>query len=78
EPVKGLDYKYYHSRFSSGPVNNRGDNGGQDGNEEVGDDPGMQDIMEEIDRFDGGAMPTQPQQGSGSEWPYSHSEHELA
>ncbi|MCI96020.1 hypothetical protein A2U01_0117319, partial [Trifolium medium] len=22
EPVKGLDVKYYHSRFKSGPVNN--------------------------------------------------------
>ncbi|MCI95701.1 hypothetical protein A2U01_0117000, partial [Trifolium medium] len=62
EPVKGLDYKYYHSRFSSGPVNNRGDNGGQDGNEEVGEDPELRETMEEIDRFDGGAIPTQEQQ----------------
>ncbi|MCI68880.1 hypothetical protein A2U01_0090141 [Trifolium medium] len=56
EPVKGLDYKYYHARFSAGPVNNRGDHGGQDGNEEVGEDQGMQDVMEEIDRFEGGAI----------------------
>ncbi|MCI72349.1 hypothetical protein A2U01_0093612 [Trifolium medium] len=27
ELVKGLDYKYYHARFGSGPVNNRGGNG---------------------------------------------------
>ncbi|MCI97142.1 hypothetical protein A2U01_0118442, partial [Trifolium medium] len=65
-------------RFSSGPVNNRGGNGGQDGNEDEGNDPEMHDVMEEIDRFDGGAILTRPQQGSGSEWPYSHSEHELA
>ncbi|MCI76415.1 hypothetical protein A2U01_0097685, partial [Trifolium medium] len=50
EPVKSLDYKYFHSRFSSGPVNNRGGNDGQDGNEE---DEGLRDVMEEIDRFDG-------------------------
>ncbi|MCI67069.1 hypothetical protein A2U01_0088327, partial [Trifolium medium] len=62
EPVKGLDYKYYHSRFNSGPVNNRGGNGGQDENEEIGDDQELWDAMEEIDRFEGGAMPTQPQQ----------------
>ncbi|MCI41653.1 hypothetical protein A2U01_0062886, partial [Trifolium medium] len=37
----------------------------------------MRDVVEEIDRFDGGAIPTQPQQGS-SGWSYSHSEHELA
>ncbi|MCI72762.1 hypothetical protein A2U01_0094026, partial [Trifolium medium] len=40
EPVKGLDYKYYHSRFKAGPVNNRGDNGGQGENEEE-EDQGM-------------------------------------
>ncbi|MCI18559.1 hypothetical protein A2U01_0039713, partial [Trifolium medium] len=28
--------------------------------------------------FDGSTLPTQPQQGSGDAWPYSHSEHELA
>ncbi|MCI51012.1 hypothetical protein A2U01_0072256, partial [Trifolium medium] len=81
EPVKGLGYKYFHARFSAGPVNNRGGNGGQDGHEEVGEeqDEGMHDVMEEIDRFDGGAIPTQePQQGSGSGWAYTHSEHELA
>ncbi|MCI11143.1 hypothetical protein A2U01_0032243, partial [Trifolium medium] len=34
-PVKGLDVKYYHSRFKSGPVNNNhGDNVGQGENEE--------------------------------------------
>ncbi|MCI34369.1 hypothetical protein A2U01_0055588, partial [Trifolium medium] len=68
EPVKGLDYKYYHARFSVGPVNNRGDHGGQEGNEEVNEqDQGMQDVMEEIDRFDGGAISThEPQDGSGS------------
>ncbi|MCI73213.1 hypothetical protein A2U01_0094477, partial [Trifolium medium] len=38
----------------------------------------MQDVMEEIDRFDGDAIPTQEPQGSGSGWAYSHSEHELA
>ncbi|MCI88687.1 hypothetical protein A2U01_0109974, partial [Trifolium medium] len=64
--------------FSSGPVNNRGGNGGQDGNEEARDDEGMRDVMEEIDHFDGGAIPTQEPQCSGSGWPYSHSEHELA
>ncbi|MCI75667.1 hypothetical protein A2U01_0096936, partial [Trifolium medium] len=55
EPVKGLDYKYYHSKFSAGPVNNRGDHGGQDRNEGIGEeqDQGMQDVMEEIDHFDG-------------------------
>ncbi|MCI60617.1 hypothetical protein A2U01_0081873, partial [Trifolium medium] len=37
EPVKGLDYKYFHSRFSSGPVNNRGGNAGQGENEEEND-----------------------------------------
>ncbi|MCI54173.1 hypothetical protein A2U01_0075422, partial [Trifolium medium] len=37
EPVKGLDYKYFHSRFSAGPVNNRGGNAGQGGNEEEND-----------------------------------------
>ncbi|MCI70324.1 hypothetical protein A2U01_0091587, partial [Trifolium medium] len=58
--VKGLDYKYYHSRFRSGPVNNRGGNGGQGENEEE-EDQGMHDVMEEIDHFDGGAIPTQPQ-----------------
>ncbi|MCI63224.1 hypothetical protein A2U01_0084481, partial [Trifolium medium] len=52
EPVKGFDVKYYHSRFKSGPVNNRVDNGGQGGQEEGGEDPGLQDMMEEIDRFD--------------------------
>ncbi|MCI43223.1 hypothetical protein A2U01_0064460, partial [Trifolium medium] len=55
---------------------NRGDNGGQGENEEE-EDQGMREVMEEIDRFDGGALPTQPQQGSGSGWPYTHSEHEL-
>ncbi|MCI65469.1 hypothetical protein A2U01_0086727, partial [Trifolium medium] len=53
EPVKGLDYKYFHSRFGAGPVNNHGGNGGQDDNEEGGEKQGMQDVMEEIDRFDG-------------------------
>ncbi|MCI93400.1 hypothetical protein A2U01_0114698, partial [Trifolium medium] len=53
EPVKGFDYKYFHARVSAGPINNRGGNGGQDGNEEAGEDKGMQDVMEEIDRFDG-------------------------
>ncbi|MCI56861.1 hypothetical protein A2U01_0078112, partial [Trifolium medium] len=73
EPVKGLDVKYYHSRFKVGPVNNnQGENG------EEGEDPGLREVMEEIDRFDGSALPTQPQQGSGSDCPYSHSEHELA
>ncbi|MCH90390.1 hypothetical protein A2U01_0011305, partial [Trifolium medium] len=67
-----------HSRFKSGPVNNRGNNGGEGENEEEGEDQGMRDVMEEIDRFDGGAIPTQTQQGSGSGWPYSNSEHELA
>ncbi|MCI48327.1 hypothetical protein A2U01_0069570, partial [Trifolium medium] len=37
EPVKGLDVKYYHSRFKAGPVNNRGNNGGQGENEEEGE-----------------------------------------
>ncbi|MCI93308.1 hypothetical protein A2U01_0114606, partial [Trifolium medium] len=37
EPVKGLDYKYFHSRFSAGSVNHRGDQGGQGENEEEGD-----------------------------------------
>ncbi|MCI42464.1 hypothetical protein A2U01_0063701, partial [Trifolium medium] len=50
EPVKGLDYKYFHAQFSAGPVNNRGGNEGQDGNEEDG---GLHDVMEEIDHFDG-------------------------
>ncbi|MCI77999.1 hypothetical protein A2U01_0099269, partial [Trifolium medium] len=52
EPVKGLDYKYFHARFSSGPMNNRGGNDGQEGNKEE-EYQGMQDVMEEIDRFDG-------------------------
>ncbi|MCI85969.1 hypothetical protein A2U01_0107248, partial [Trifolium medium] len=34
--------------------------------------------MEEIDRYDGSTLPTQPQQTSGGAWPYSHYEHELA
>ncbi|MCI41126.1 hypothetical protein A2U01_0062359, partial [Trifolium medium] len=76
EPVKALDVKYYRSRFKSGPVNNHGDDGGQGANEE--EDHGLREDMEEIDRFDGSAIPTQPQQGSGSGWSYSHSEHELA
>ncbi|MCI65476.1 hypothetical protein A2U01_0086734, partial [Trifolium medium] len=38
----------------------------------------MRDVMEEIDHFNGGAIPTQPQKGSGSGWAYTHSEHELA
>ncbi|MCI45616.1 hypothetical protein A2U01_0066855, partial [Trifolium medium] len=37
---------------------------------------GMDDIMEEIDRFASDALPTQ-QQNSG-DWSYTHSEHELA
>ncbi|MCI67936.1 hypothetical protein A2U01_0089195, partial [Trifolium medium] len=36
----------------------------------------MDDMMEEIDRFTSDALPTQ-QQNSG-DWPYTHSEHELA
>ncbi|MCI82273.1 hypothetical protein A2U01_0103547, partial [Trifolium medium] len=52
EPVKELDYKYFHSRFKAGPINNHGDNGGQDGNEEE-EDQGMCEVMEEIDHFDG-------------------------
>ncbi|MCI43298.1 hypothetical protein A2U01_0064535, partial [Trifolium medium] len=76
EPVKGLYVKYYHARFKSGPVNNnQGGNGGQDENENEGEDPGLQAVMEEIDRFDESTLPTQPQQGSGGAWPYSHSEH---
>ncbi|MCI56647.1 hypothetical protein A2U01_0077898, partial [Trifolium medium] len=51
EPVKGLDYKYFHSRFSAGPVNNRGGNVGQ-GEPEEENDPEMHEVMEEIDRFD--------------------------
>ncbi|MCI92061.1 hypothetical protein A2U01_0113357, partial [Trifolium medium] len=47
EPVKGLDYKYFHARFSSRSVNNRGGNDGQEGNEEE-EDQGMRDVMEEI------------------------------
>ncbi|MCI83586.1 hypothetical protein A2U01_0104862, partial [Trifolium medium] len=65
EPVKGLDVKYYHSRFKSGPVNNRGDNGRQGENDEEGEYQELREAMEEIDRFDGSAIPTQPQQGSG-------------
>ncbi|MCI87079.1 hypothetical protein A2U01_0108360, partial [Trifolium medium] len=38
----------------------------------------MQDVMEETDRFGGGAVPAQEPQGSGSGWAYTHSEHELA
>ncbi|MCI96203.1 hypothetical protein A2U01_0117503, partial [Trifolium medium] len=64
--------------FSSGPVNNRGGNAGQGENEDEGDDPEMREVMEEIDHFDGGVIPTQPQQTSGGAWPYTHSEHELA
>ncbi|MCI90069.1 hypothetical protein A2U01_0111359, partial [Trifolium medium] len=59
ELVKGFDVKYYHSRFKSGPVNNnQGDNEGQ--GEEEGEDTGLQEVMEEIDRFDGSTLPTQP------------------
>ncbi|MCI41791.1 hypothetical protein A2U01_0063025, partial [Trifolium medium] len=59
EPVKGLDVKYYRSRFKSGPVHhNQGGNGGQGENEEEGEDQGLQEVMEEIDRFDGSAIPT--------------------
>ncbi|MCI88111.1 hypothetical protein A2U01_0109397, partial [Trifolium medium] len=66
EPVKGLDVKYYHSRFKSGPVNNnQGNNGGQDENEEEGNDQELHEVMEEIDRYDGSTLPTQPQQTSG-------------
>ncbi|MCI63066.1 hypothetical protein A2U01_0084323, partial [Trifolium medium] len=42
------------------------------------EDQGLNEVMEEIDRFDGNTIPTQPQQGGGSDWPYTHSEHELA
>ncbi|MCI76152.1 hypothetical protein A2U01_0097421, partial [Trifolium medium] len=59
EPVKSLDHKYFHSRFSTGPVNHRGDHGRQ--GEEVEEDQGMRVVMEEIDHFDGGVIPTQPQ-----------------
>ncbi|MCI97723.1 hypothetical protein A2U01_0119024, partial [Trifolium medium] len=64
-------------KFSAGPVNNRGGNDGQEGNG-VEQDQGMQDVMEEIDRFGGGAGPTHEPQGSGGGWAYTHSEHELA
>ncbi|MCI64462.1 hypothetical protein A2U01_0085720, partial [Trifolium medium] len=73
EPVKGLDVKYYHSRFKSGLVNNN-----QGGNEDEEEDQGLHEVMEEIDRYDGSSLPTQPRQNSGGAWPYSHSEHELA
>ncbi|MCI75042.1 hypothetical protein A2U01_0096309, partial [Trifolium medium] len=43
ESVKGLDYKYFHSKFGSGPVNNRGGNGGRDGNEEAEEEQEMHD-----------------------------------
>ncbi|MCI59018.1 hypothetical protein A2U01_0080273, partial [Trifolium medium] len=56
EPVKGLNVKYYHSRFKSGPVNNRGDNRGQGENEEVGEDQELREAMKEIDRFDGSTI----------------------
>ncbi|MCI56441.1 hypothetical protein A2U01_0077692, partial [Trifolium medium] len=62
EPVKGLDVKYYRSRFKSGPVdNNLGGNGGQDEKEEEGHDQELHEVMEEIDRYDGSTLPTQPQ-----------------
>ncbi|MCI37115.1 hypothetical protein A2U01_0058339, partial [Trifolium medium] len=78
EPVKGLDVKYYHSRFKSGPVNNnQGDNVGQSANEEDEEDQGLHEVLEEIDRFDGSTIPTQPQQVGGGDWLYTHSEHEL-
>ncbi|MCI37596.1 hypothetical protein A2U01_0058820, partial [Trifolium medium] len=83
EPIKALDSKYFY-RYKAGPVgNNQGANKAQGVQEEEEnveaaqtEDQGMDDIMEEIDRFDGSAIPTQPQQGSGGAWPYSHSEHE--
>ncbi|MCI44527.1 hypothetical protein A2U01_0065766, partial [Trifolium medium] len=52
-------------------------NGGQ-GEHEEEEDQGLREVMEDINRFDGSTIPTQPQQGSGSGWPYSHSKHELA
>ncbi|MCI66610.1 hypothetical protein A2U01_0087868, partial [Trifolium medium] len=35
----------------------------------------VDELMDEIDRFEGGAIPGQQQQLN---WPYTHSEHELA
>ncbi|MCI71086.1 hypothetical protein A2U01_0092349, partial [Trifolium medium] len=71
-------------RYKAGPIgNNRGANEAQGVQEEEehveaaqAEDQGMDDIMQEIDRFASDALPTQ-QQNSG-DWPYTHSEHELA
>ncbi|MCI52452.1 hypothetical protein A2U01_0073696, partial [Trifolium medium] len=66
EPVKALDAEYYHSRFKSDPViNNQGGNVGRGVNEEEDEDQGLNEVMEEIDRFDGSTLPNQPQQGGG-------------
>ncbi|MCI71023.1 hypothetical protein A2U01_0092286, partial [Trifolium medium] len=40
------------------------------------DDQELDDVMEDIDRFDSSTLPNQQQQGGN--WPYTHSEHELA
>ncbi|MCI18079.1 hypothetical protein A2U01_0039230, partial [Trifolium medium] len=83
EPIKALDAKYFY-RYKAGPVaNNQGVNVAQGVHQEEehveaahADDQGMDDVMEEIDRFDSGALPNQQQQSG--DWPYTHSEHELA
>ncbi|MCI26481.1 hypothetical protein A2U01_0047677, partial [Trifolium medium] len=77
EPVKALDVNYFN-RFKAGPVaNNQGANVAQGVHEEEehveaahADDQGLDDVMEEIDRFDSSALPNQQQQ-SGN-WPYTH------
>ncbi|MCI31050.1 hypothetical protein A2U01_0052261, partial [Trifolium medium] len=40
------------------------------------DHQGLDDVMEEINRFESSAFPNQQQQSG--DWPYTHSEHELA
>ncbi|MCI46119.1 hypothetical protein A2U01_0067359, partial [Trifolium medium] len=72
-----MTWKYFNE-FESGPVE---DNVAEDHGEEAanvgdGNDQGPDDVMEEIDRFNSGAVPNQQQQSG--DWPYTHSEHEVA
>ncbi|MCI67230.1 hypothetical protein A2U01_0088488, partial [Trifolium medium] len=68
EPIKALDVKYFNS-YKAGPVaNNQGVNVEQGMHEEEEHveaahehDQGIDDVMEEIDRFDSSALPNQQQ-----------------
>ncbi|MCI60189.1 hypothetical protein A2U01_0081444, partial [Trifolium medium] len=73
EPVKALDVKYFN-RYSAGPQGVPNVEGIHV-EEPVNVEEEKDELMEEIDRFEDGVQLDQQEHVN---WPYTHSEHEIA